>query len=191
MVTLLEKVSITSGYTFRSGLSNLQSGDKPLIRPSDLDNFNEKRISRYQLKAPTIHLNSQDVLISHKGKFRAALINQGGDYVIPSSIFVIKPKTNDLHMPYLVSFLNSHIGQIELASLARGSNIPALSISALGELKIPVPTIEKQRQVAELAQQIAEYRQLTSEKAGAMEEAVSVLIKKIEQYDSKLGGTND
>ncbi len=177
MFVLSEIATITSGYTFRSALSILPAGDKPLIRPSDLDNYNEENLGNYQLDAPTIHLDRDDILLSIKGKFRAALVKCAGEYVVPSSIFVIKAKGDDILAPYLLTFLNSRTGQSALALVARGSNIPALSKSALGTLKIPNPAIDMQKLVVEIAEYTNEYKRLTDEKINAMDGLINRLMK--------------
>jgi restriction endonuclease S subunit len=178
MVKLSLVAEIVSGYAFRGGLSNLDLGDKHLIRPSDLDNFDEDKLIGYDLNAPMMKLEYFDLLLSNKGRFRAALVNCAGDYVVTSSIFIIRLRTTEIYAPYLVAFLNSRFGQMALNLIARGSNIPALTISALGELQVPELTMAMQHKIAELAQQVADYCYLTDGKIKATEELISQLMRK-------------
>ncbi len=171
--------TIISGYAFRGGLSNLSPGDKRLVRPSDLDNFDESTLDKYALEAPTMRLRKSDILLSNKGKFRAVLVNHAGEYVVSSSIFVLRQQSDDLSMPFLVAFINSRIGQASLAQLSRGSNIPALTKATLMGLEVPSLPKIKQMQIAQMADQIADYRRLTDEKINASEGLINQLIKEM------------
>ncbi|MCL2094982.1 restriction endonuclease subunit S [Candidatus Saccharibacteria bacterium] len=178
MAQLNSLIEVSSGYTFRGRLpTSMGTGDKRMILPSDLDGLNERQIKGSDLNAPTVQLVVDDVLLSNRGKFRAALISAPDDYVIPASIFILRPRSNSIHMPFLVAFLNSRAGQVALARFVQGSNIPAITKSELEGLPIPDLPLATQRQIATIAEQLASYRRMTDDKIRATEELISQLMK--------------
>ncbi|MCL2038644.1 restriction endonuclease subunit S [Candidatus Saccharibacteria bacterium] len=178
MIRLEELVSVTSGHAFRGSLANLAAGGMKLIRPSDLDNFDETKIGGYALNAPVLSLNDGDILLSNRGKFRAAIMTHPGEYVLPASIFILKVRDERILPQYLVAFFNSRRGQATLASAATQSYIPALTKSVLGEMQIAVPPIERQRQIAGMAADVATQRKLALEQIAANEEIMHQVMEK-------------
>ena len=169
---------VSSGYSFRQGLASFPDGDKKLIRPSDLDDLDLSRISAYEIDAPTHSFHGGEILISNKGKFRAAFIYRPGDYVIPSSIFTIRITGSSVAPEFVAFYLNSRSGRAAVSSIARGSNIQALTKQALEELEIPMPSLERQKAVIAAVHAATNYVALARKKAELAEYCAEDTIDK-------------
>jgi restriction endonuclease S subunit len=153
----------------------MPKGQIKLIQPKDLDAFDEEALPR--IDAPATQLRKGDVLVSNRGKFRAMTMAVDDDFVFPASVHLIRLTSSDYLPGFIAAYLNSDYGQAQLGLLASGSYITNLTKTALGELELPRVPIEKQKKIAQLDVELAEYRERTAEKAAAIENLKSVLMK--------------
>lgn len=98
-------------------------------------------------------LRPGDVVLATRGdRRRAALVGESnGDPLVASEQVMILRAGPDVEPRYLAWALNSPGCQRQLDALSRGSSIPFVSRADLGELCIPLPPLETQRQLAALA----------------------------------------
>lgn len=106
------------------------------------DNITEKHL-----------LKPGDVLFAAKGtkNFAAVFENHNPASVASTSFFVLRLTGNLVLPEFLAWFLNNANTQEFLKANARGTGIPSIRKSVLEELEIPVPSIEKQRLVVQVA----------------------------------------
>lgn len=114
------------------------------IEYDELDKYpdDERKIARYLLQ-------NDDVLISARGtKIKVAVFHvQDFPCIASSNLIVIRPDAK-LDGTYLKLFLESTVGTKMLKSLQRGASIMNINYSDVPGLEIPLPPIEKQRQIA-------------------------------------------
>lgn len=99
-------------------------------------------------------LKPNDVIITGKGHrvFAWAYKEEYGS-VIPSSLFyIIRLIDSDKVMgEYLANYLNSEKISHQLKSLSGGTSIPSIQKRELEQLKVYIPSIEKQKQIIEFS----------------------------------------
>ncbi|MEZ4826092.1 MAG: restriction endonuclease subunit S [Bacteroidia bacterium] len=107
------------------------------------DNISEKHL-----------LNPGDVLFAAKGtkNFAAVYENHNQSAVASTSFFVIKVIDKKVLPDYLAWFLNHPQTQNYLKSKARGTSIPSIAKSALEDLKITIPSLEKQKLIIRISE---------------------------------------
>ena len=98
-------------------------------------------------------LQEGDVLFAAKGtkNFAAIYEFKNKPAVASTSFFVIRPKDKKVLSKYLAWFLNQTHTQRILKDKARGTAIPSITKNVLEDLEIPIPSIEKQKIIIELA----------------------------------------
>lgn len=99
-------------------------------------------------------LQNGDVLFAAKGdKNFATVINIAQYAAVASTSFFVIHLTTDAVLPeYLAWFLNHHTTQAFLKSKARGTAIASIRKSDLVELEMPVPSLDKQRHILQIAE---------------------------------------
>lgn len=127
------------------------------LQQSDFDGNGELR----NTAQPTIVADNQkhlltagDLLLASKGNNNICLIvpEIGQNCVASPSFLVIRLHDKSAVLPEFVAwYLNLPTTQNSLALQARGTSIMSISKATLGELEIPLPSIDRQRQYIELA----------------------------------------
>ena len=100
-------------------------------------------------------LNEGDLLLASKGDNNMCVIipDTGRKCVASPSFLVIRLHDKTSILPeYVAWYLNLPTMQKALAAQARGSSIMSISKSSLEDVKIPIPSIERQRRYVELAE---------------------------------------
>ena len=105
----------------------------------------DKMTSRHMLKVG-------DVLFAAKGtkNFAAVLEKHNLPAVASTSFFVLRITDPELLPDYLAWFLNNPATQVLLKNKARGTSIPSIRKTDLDEMKITIPSIEKQKLIVRL-----------------------------------------
>lgn len=111
-------------------------------------------------------LQQGDVLFAGKGGRCQAFLFHLPEPTLANSLFVvIRTKPEVLDPGYLVWFLNSKAAQAELGSSMVGTSVPNIPLSALRELPIPLPPLDRQRVIARVNELASLEEQLLSELA--------------------------
>lgn len=117
-----------------------------------------------------------DVLIGIKGSFKAAVADEKTQGSVISAN-VIALKLNAAIMPnLLVAYLNSPSGQRKLCARAGGAIQKALNLKALLEIPIPVPSIERQRELTEYLSLLKKYTELIEREQRLREKVTNTII---------------
>lgn len=125
------------------GIINISNINELGIDYSNLDYIDEteRKVSRYLLK-------EGDILISSRGTIlRVAIFEAQVFPCIPSSNLIVIRTGKGLHGKYLKIFLESSIGIKLIQSIQRGTSVVNINYKDLGQLEIPMLTLEKQIEV--------------------------------------------
>lgn len=111
---------------------------------------NVKRLYKHLLK-------EDDILFAAKGhkNFATVFSESYGQCVASSTFIVIRisdKHTVQISADYLVWFLNLSVNLKTLQPFNKGTSLPSISISDLGQLEIPIPTIQVQQLVLKIAE---------------------------------------
>jgi restriction endonuclease S subunit len=101
-------------------------------------------------------LRAGDVLFSAKGtkNFAAVYENRNPAAVASTSFFVMRLINHNILPEFLAWFLNHPQTQSLLKGQARGTSIPSITKSALEDLELVIPPVEKQILIVRLSQLI-------------------------------------
>ncbi len=101
---------------------------------------------------PKPNVEAGDILILSRGvRFNAGLVRQlPGQSVALNMFYIFKPKSSELMPEFIVAYLNNPIIQERLKSFATGATIPHLKASDLGNVRIPVPSLQQQKAYVDL-----------------------------------------
>jgi restriction endonuclease S subunit len=160
--------SINNGFDFRdykeSGtpylkVANIRKGEFRFDKIQYID-FNSSEISK------NIQLKKGNILLTRKGTFGYAIaLEQDYDFVISSEVFYIEIQQDLINPKFLEIFFNSEIGQAQFDKNKIGAIMGSLSQDAIRELKIPIPTIEVQKEIVSIYQKYISQKQ--TNEAGA------------------------
>jgi len=112
-------------------------------------------------------LRPGDVVIPSRGDYYKAWLFEGADEpVFPLGQLNVITPGKDLDGRYLSWYLNRKSMQLKIGLLLTGTSIKAFTKAALVDLPVDLPSLDKQRQIAELdrtTQEIASIRHRLSE----------------------------
>ncbi len=158
MNRIAEIASVFSGYHFRGGVNHVADGLYAVIQAKDVDDslhFDRERLVRVNLEAdPERYLVRQgDVVFLSRGMHPWALpISEPiGDTVVPSSFYIVRPDPQKVRPDYLAWFLNHPKTQAALGDIAKGSNIPFISMREFVDFAVQIPSLMTQENIVGLA----------------------------------------
>jgi len=125
------------------GVINIANIDELGIDYSGLDYIEEteRKASRYLLE-------NGDVLISSRGTIlKVAIFSEQTFPCIPSSNLIVIRPNDGLLGKYLKIFLESSIGIKLLKSIQRGTTVVNINYKDLGQLEIPLLSLEEQKEI--------------------------------------------
>lgn len=128
-----------------------------------------------------LFLNKGDLLFAAKGSNNFCAIFHALDYpaVASSSFLTLRIKDRINVLPeYICWYINLDTTLKYLRSEAKGTGIPSISKATLEELEIPVPSIERQRTIAEVARLQAETQRLQSKIMAKCQQLIEYKLKK-------------
>ena len=86
--------------------------------------------------------------------------------VASSNLYIVRFDTNVVDPHYVLAYLSGEEGAAQLKRLAGGSAVPVLSITQLKKLQIPLPSLDRQREIAvkfaEIIKEIKLYKKVLS-----------------------------
>ncbi len=173
---LKDLAKIFSGYSFRGSIESDLRGDILVLQAKNIaankditSTENLMPISGRGIRNPYFLKNGDITIVakgSGRGAFKAAIFTANDSKVMPSSsVCVISLKDEVVLAQYVCLFLNSEVGQRALEQIAiGGSQIRNLAVKSLAELEIPVPSMDKQKSLIALAENIKEQEELIMRK---------------------------
>ena len=180
----LESVTdIQMGYSFRSRLEPDDDGDVAVIQMKDLldDNTvsceNTIRVLMDSIKEPHLVKKGDLVFRSRGNVSTTAILNENpGRAIIAAPLFRIRVTKKDKVLPeYLNWYISQRAAQRYLTCRARGTSQIKISVDAVGEMDVEIPSLDRQKKIVELAWLMNRERDL-----------VHKLVEKKEQYISSI-----
>jgi len=173
---------LSSGYHFRGGIDTVSGSRYAVIQAKDVDDslrFNPEKLVRVdvELDANRYMVRQGDVLFLSRGlrPWAIALSHPICNTIVPSSFYILRVDSRKVRPEYVAWILNHPKTQAALGEIARGSNIPFVSMSEFEKLRIPVPEPEVQQRIvvlSELRQREAELVTALSSRRGELVEAI-------------------
>ena len=173
-VLLTELADVRTGYTLKNlGDWTEESKDYlptleyiSIIQPKNLDTWEPS--SCLKIKSDSISqlekhlLRSGDLLLANKGvKFNTFLYKKLPEKAIASSSFyVIHINNSEVDSGFLAWYLNDPSAKQYFQQNLRGITIPSITKSVVENLKVPLPSFGRQKQIVELAELYEEEKKL-------------------------------
>lgn len=156
MTPVEDLFSIKTGYTFRGGVAQFKSGETAIVQSSDISSGLSESIARLEFDIPRgSELQGRDVLLTARGGFKAAVVPANMlPAVTLSSVLVLRPLNRTTNSDYVAVYLNSSHGQAALHRLVTSGSVATLRKVDLSDLKIPLPSPDRQRAIADLGHNI-------------------------------------
>jgi len=188
---LRELVSFTTGVRLEDIGERDVNGDVWYVRAGNVGEFVVDLKGADRLK--TIRDVSRwkptpgDILMTRAGTVgRVALVDDDIPPIIVGSN-VVKLSIRDkrrLLPEFLLGYLSSKVGATQISMYTVGSTIRAVSVSGLGQIRVPLPPVEKQRKVAAQVRKLIETKreasriisELKAREADLLEELDSLVV---------------
>ncbi len=146
------------GYSFRSKIVDQANGDLYVIQMKDLvDDYSGigntlSKIDKESIKSKYL-LKNGDVLFLSKGANNYASVYQDSMYpaISSSAFFVLRPKTDLINPFYLAWYINQERVQKYLADHKTGTSTLNVNRSAVENIPLEIPSLEKQRSIMLIA----------------------------------------
>ena len=182
IVNLQDVAKIQMGYSFRTRLESSPEGTIGVIQMKDLLDDNTVNINGVtkmdMLDIKEQHLASQgDLIFRSRGltPTSAIVIDSPEKTVIAAPLLRIRIASKLISPEYLNWYISQHDAQSYFKRMAKGSSGKMISKQVLGELKIPIPPMETQIHIAEIASLLLSEQILLKE-----------ILKKRNQYISSV-----
>jgi restriction endonuclease S subunit len=126
------------------------------------------RIEPSESVSEDLFLRSGDVLFPNRGTRTTALAYRldQGNTLVGSQFFILRPDTNRVLPEYLAWFLRSEEAGKYFDGHRRGTYVKIIQRSVLTDLEMPLPPLEVQRRIVEMADLAVTERNLTERLAG-------------------------
>jgi restriction endonuclease S subunit len=166
---------IIPGYSFRAAIEPDWNSKVFVIQPRNIEAGviikeinNLTPVSFVGTSSPAF-LRKGDVLVvsrgASKGSFKSSVFQSESKAVLAtSSLFIVRLSDTVVLPEYLSLYLNSDEGQSKLLETVSGSYIQAISRKKFEELKIFVPSLEKQGILVQLSQNLRQQQKITERK---------------------------
>ncbi len=153
---LLKNISkITTGFQFRSKIEHQDNGAVAVVMAQDLKNnfylTNTSVLTKIDYSAHTDKfIEKGDVLLSFRGYFIASVFQIQEKTMATASLYILKTDKNIILPEFLAIWLNSNQGQSQIEKNTTGSGIKTITKTALENVEIKIPSLEKQQLIIDL-----------------------------------------
>ena len=161
---------IRVGHAFRSRPYRLQDGNVLVLQPKNVSkhgsiSFGVDGPLRTEATVPKL-LQQDEVLVVNRGRFAAAVFNLPGSesWIVSSSLLVLAVQDQTVLPEYIVSYLNSSSGQRQFQRHSEQTTVPFISGGNLGQMEIPIPSLDRQRSLVALDKVATTCARLTDRK---------------------------
>lgn len=155
-VKLADIADIRTGYSFRGKIDHDPKGNIAVIQMRDIRDIGQLDLADcIRIQEEPAHrrhlLHAGDVLLQARGgKFPAGIVDERIKGIAAFGLHVLHP--SDKVLPdYLAWVLNQPHTHSAMLGMAQGTRVPLLSKSNLANLLIPLPPMEQQGQIANVA----------------------------------------
>lgn len=192
MTATIEKLgslaTVAPGYQFRGGISHDPSGDASVIQIKDIRGSGEvdwsslERVDASKVKE-AYFAQADDVLFACRGSNNVSfhIDTQPPQVVVPNFFYIVRVNNGRVYPAFLNWYLHQRPARRQIERARRGTSISMISREGFSDIEIPLPPLERQKQIAELGKLIEKeselLAQLNQRKRELME---SLLIEKTE-----------
>ena len=145
---------------FNKAVSNAEQTFKAL-RGTDLledgyvaaENLDDVEVKEGKYTSKFLLQEGDVVLLARGQSMRSCIVTKdvAEQHLIATANFIVLRLKSGQHGEFLVAYLNSPIGKQVLAGLSSSTSvIKSIALSGLKKLNIPFPSLEKQKQIADL-----------------------------------------
>ncbi len=152
---------IRMGVTFRGrdATRPVPGGTCRMIRISDVSDDGDLLASSLlefdpkEAVKPDHYLRPGDILFPNRGTRTTAHVFDLPDknVVVGAQFFVIRPESTDILPEYLAWYLRTDVAAQHFQLRRKGTLVQTIQRMDIGELEVPVPDLERQRIIVELA----------------------------------------
>ncbi len=176
--------TVQMGYSFRSRLEASEGGGVAVIQMKDLLDDNTvgcDGLVRINMETVKDHHLAQrgDLVFRSRGSLTTAavLLEDPGKAVVAAPLLRIRVTKPDKVLPeYLSWYISQRDAQVFLTSRAKGTVQKMISKQAIEDLEVALPTLEKQKNIVELATLIAREQTLLHTLADKREQYISTVL---------------
>lgn len=156
MMKIFEIADIISGINYNRTNQFDNGNSIPLLQAKD---FNAQGLLKNNIVKINksivnnkLHISQSDVLFAAKGSRNYSVVykNEVGVATAASTFFILRVKSDLIIPEYLSWYLNQKPAQEYIKQQSVGAYIPSINKVQLGELNIPVPTIELQKKIIKI-----------------------------------------
>ena len=184
---LKEISSVQMGYSFRSRLEASEGGGVAVIQMKDLLDDNTvgcDGLVKIDLDAVKEHHLAQkgDLVFRSRGHVTTAavLLEDPGKAVVAAPLLRIRVTRPDKVLPeYLNWYISQRDAQIFLTSRAKGTVQKMISKQAIEDLEVALPSLEKQKNIVELATLSAREQTLLQQLSDKREQYISTILMQL------------
>jgi hypothetical protein len=187
---------IRLGVALRSRIEHDPAGQVRVVQSKDITK--DGRLDAhgvYRVRAPKFksshRLRAGDVLLQPRGvRYPAAVVDADFERAITAApLYVIRRWSEAIDPVYLVQFLNNPMTQARLRRRATGTYVPQLARAEIEDLEIPLPSLDDQRRLVELASLIRREREVAGRLAELRSQALWGLMQRAAEEKTQ-GRTN-
>ena len=155
-IKLSDLAEIFTGLNYQKKEISLKPTGVNFIQAKDIVNNQLFKNSIFRIEKISIDkrfvLNDNDILFSAKGSrnFAFCYKEQYGESTASSTFFIIRIIINSVLPEYLSWYLNQKPAQDYFKYQSTGTFIPSINKMQLGDLGIPVPSIELQKKIIKI-----------------------------------------
>jgi hypothetical protein len=153
---LSKLTNIRSGHTFRGRIAEGPTGEVPVVQIRDLKGYlwiPSDQLSRIQQpkEKSVAPAHPGDILLPARGEHYHAAILQGDEPAVATNqLYILEPKSERVATDFLAWYLNQRAAQHYFKTHRSGTSIPMLNIASLGDLPIPLPSLDIQDKIIRL-----------------------------------------
>ncbi len=187
---LKDIAQVKAGYTFRGAIESDTHGDVFVLQAKDLNQGQSvvQTNSLARISADTVRnpytLQKNDILIIARGmksgSFRSAVyVSEAKNVIASSSLHIIRLRDSNVSPEYVSLYLNSKEGQDMLSQFVSGSYIGLLPRAALENIRIPIPSREKQDIVVQLYRNAEAQKKITNRRNELNEHILHAVFERL------------
>lgn len=182
---LKDIADIKIGYSLREGVIPDSYGNAYLLTPKDMSLggcLQLEDATKINLTNPEKHfVQNKEVLMTARGRFTAAVFNETheNNFIASSGLHRINVTSAGILPEYVALFLNSKEGQKTIETRMETMTVPAITISQLKEISIPLISLDKQQQLINLTTSFSNWKVLRQRQEDIQSTLINQAISKI------------
>jgi hypothetical protein len=183
-IKIKKVATVQMGYSFRSRLEAVEGGGVSVVQMKDLLDDNAvgcDGLMKIDMEAVKEHhlARKGDLIFRSRGHTAtsAVLLEDPGKAVVAAPLLRIRVTKPDKILPeYLNWYISQRDAQIFLTSRAKGTVQKMISKQAIEDLEVALPSLEKQKNIVELATLSAREQTLLHTLADKREQYISTVL---------------